>query len=402
MASANYPLPPEVRNDVAARLHAPSLRIRFDEDVDAWKSTKGYQNYLLFLHRLSESVVGYNMPECAAENPSTSMSSAVRSTLDILDKLDRWIDEIPPLPTPQRFGNLAFRTWGKKLEDNAKDLMKSLLPDYLHGSIHLLVPYFVISFGSFTRMDYGTGHEVAFGLFLLCLTHVRFFVPSPEEERNLVLLVFYRYLRLCWRLQDVYRLEPAGSHGVWGLDDYSFLGYIFGSAQLRDQKEIPVDAILKQPLPPTNLYFLLISRIHMVKSGPFFEHSSQLYAIATGVPNWGKVHSGLFKMYEAEVLGKRVVVQHIPVGGLVEWDPVRAPASMSPNAIPVNSTQNASTRAPWSSPAAQSNPSSVSSQLQTGAPWASNSSETRENLAGWTESLIRAPWKAGNSGSPRR
>lgn len=37
--------------------------------------------------------------------------------LVLFDQLDTWIDEIPPLPTPQRFGNLAFRTWGKKLED---------------------------------------------------------------------------------------------------------------------------------------------------------------------------------------------------------------------------------------------------------------------------------------------
>jgi serine/threonine-protein phosphatase 2A activator len=36
--------------------------------------------------------------------------------LDLLDELDRWIDEVPPLPTPQRFGNLAFRTWGERLE----------------------------------------------------------------------------------------------------------------------------------------------------------------------------------------------------------------------------------------------------------------------------------------------
>lgn len=82
-------------------------------------------------------------------------------------------------------------------------------------------------------MDYGTGHEAAFGIFLLCLTLIRFFEPALEEERNLVLVVFTRYFRLCWKLQDVYRLEPAGSHGVWGLDDYSFLGYIFGSGQLR-------------------------------------------------------------------------------------------------------------------------------------------------------------------------
>lgn len=84
-------------------------------------------------------------------------------------------------------------------------------------------------------MDYGTGHETSFALFLLCLTFIRFFDPEPAVEREVVLTVFVRYLRLCWRLQDVYKLEPAGSHGVWGLDDSSFLGYIFGSAQLRGQ-----------------------------------------------------------------------------------------------------------------------------------------------------------------------
>ena len=85
-------------------------------------------------------------------------------------------------------------------------------------------------------MDYGTGHEASFGLFLLCLTLIRFLEPRVEEERDLVLVVFLRYMRLCWRLQDVYKLEPAGSHGVWGLDDYSFLPYIFGSGQLQGKR----------------------------------------------------------------------------------------------------------------------------------------------------------------------
>lgn len=175
--------------------------------------------------------------------------------LAMLDALDGWIDEIPPLPTPQRFGNLAFRTWGKRLESvrqscpvsvmqitltqdcpqEADALLAVLLPASCRPAAPFLKPYLLTSFGSFTRIDYGTGHETSFALLLLCLTLIRFFTPEPRTERELVLVVFLRYLRLCWRLQDVYKLEPAGSHGVWGLDDYSFLGYIFGSGQLRGQ-----------------------------------------------------------------------------------------------------------------------------------------------------------------------
>ncbi|EPQ53928.1 Phosphotyrosyl phosphatase activator [Gloeophyllum trabeum ATCC 11539] len=302
-------------SDIKQISSPPTLKIRTDHDVEVWKMTRGYRDYGIFLRRLSDSVVGTFLPW-----EPESVSQAITSLTALLDKLDSLIDEIPPLLTPQRFGNLAFRTWGKRLEEEADSLLSSLLPSHLSIAVPLIKPYFLTSFGHFVRMDYGTGHETSFGLFLLCLTLVRFLHPNPDEERQIVLILFVRYLRLCWRLQDVYKLEPAGSHGVWGLDDYSFLGYIFGSAQLRDQSEIPVSAILRRPLPPTNLYFMQITRIHQVKHGPFHEHSSQLHAIAVGVPNWGKVNSGLFKMYEAEVLGKRVVVQHIPLGGLLEWD----------------------------------------------------------------------------------
>ncbi|KAF8193326.1 serine/threonine-protein phosphatase 2A activator 1 [Pholiota molesta] len=341
-----------------ANLTPPTLQIQTDYDVEHWKTTRSYSDYQVFLRRLNESVVG-----CIIPWEPSSRSQPAERLLALLDDLDRWIEEIPPLQTPQRFGNLAFRTWGQRLEERADDTLETLLGPEFSAIIPYVKPYLLSAFGSFGRMDYGTGHETSFALFLLCLTLVRFLQPVAEEERDLVLNVFLRYLRLCWKLQDVYRLEPAGSHGVWGLDDYCFLPYIFGSGQLRalsydneDQTDIPVSAILRPPLPPTNLYFMAIMRIHDVKHGPFHEHSSQLHSIAAGVPNWGKVNSGLFKMFEAEVLGKRVVVQHIPLGGLLEWESgdtlpsATVSSSKPPRSTPVGANQLfPSTAAPWAS-----------------------------------------------------
>ncbi|KAG2147724.1 uncharacterized protein EDB93DRAFT_400561 [Suillus bovinus] len=322
----------------------PELKIRTDQDVEIWKSTKGYADYLLFLLRLSEAVVDYTLP--LVNLPKQSQE--IDRILALLDTLSSWVDEIPPLQTPQRFGNLAFRTWGARLEERSDELLSGLLGEKFASASLYLKPYLLTSFGSFLRMDYGTGHELSFAIFLLCLTLIRFLKPEPNEERHMVLSVFVRYLQLCWKLQDVYRLEPAGSHGVWGLDDYTFLGYIFGSGQLRDQTDITVASVLNPPLPQSNLYFMSIMRIHQVKHGPFYEHSSQLHSIAVGVPNWGKVHNGLFKMYEAEVLGKRVVVQHLPLGGLMEWDThvdQRHAPSTSRDA-----PASVDTRAPWTHP----------------------------------------------------
>lgn len=69
----------------------------------------GVQEYLGFIMALNEAVQGKGL---SVECPQ---SSAVTKTIEMLNRFDNWITEIPPTDQPQRFGNKSFRIWNKKL-----------------------------------------------------------------------------------------------------------------------------------------------------------------------------------------------------------------------------------------------------------------------------------------------
>lgn len=66
--------------------------------------------------------------------------------------------------------------------------------------------------------------------FLCCLALIG--LVDQADFAAIVTRVFAGYLTVVRKLQRTYGLEPAGSHGVWGLDDYQFLPFLWGSSQL--------------------------------------------------------------------------------------------------------------------------------------------------------------------------
>jgi serine/threonine-protein phosphatase 2A activator len=170
------------------------------------------------------------------------------------------------------------------------------------GAAVELSAYLDESFGNQQRIDYGTGHELNFVLFLCCVNKMGLF--SPSDHPALVFDVFTRYLDLMEVIQLTYWLEPAGSKGSWGLDDYQFLCFLWGSSQLIGHPDYPPSIVLNTDaiatLTSSYLYFQAVHFISRMKTGPFNEHSALLHSISQ-LQSWGKVNAGLIKMYEEEV-----------------------------------------------------------------------------------------------------
>uniref|UniRef100_A0AC34QVL0 Serine/threonine-protein phosphatase 2A activator n=1 Tax=Panagrolaimus sp. JU765 TaxID=591449 RepID=A0AC34QVL0_9BILA len=284
-------------------------------DMSKWYRSYAYEKYLTFVQRINDSVIG------VTNYDHVFVSDRIQPILNLIDTLDNWMNLFPPeAMADQRFGNKAFRHWYAKFAEEAEKLVKGLLPPGKKDASAEITPYLLDSFGNSTRIDYGSGHEAAFLMFLCCLYHVGS-LKEPDDDKAVVLKIFRRYLKFCRKLQSNYRMEPAGSRGVHAIDDYQFAPFIFGSAQLIGNKQrfIPDHYLNEQTVANyqnENLFFEAIQYINDNKFGPFYEHSNQLYNISS-VATWEKVNSGMFKMYEGECLKKFPVAQHFLFGSIL-------------------------------------------------------------------------------------
>jgi len=126
-------------------------------------------------------------------------------------------------------------------------------------------------------------------------------------------------------IQLTYMLEPAGSHGVWGLDDHHFLPFLLGSAELINSEEIKTPEYIHQEklleeYSEEYMYLNCIQFIKKVKKGVPFHESSPILNDISGAASWQKVANGMIKMYQAEVLQKFPVAKHIHFGTIFPFN----------------------------------------------------------------------------------
>lgn len=297
---------------------APQKHVRSAMEIPAWQKSEAYHELIGFINTVSASIQGKKISSDVPQSPG------VAKVLATLAKMHTLIDETPPIEQPQRFGNMAYREFFQKMKSNADEILADLLPDDKKSALTEISVYFTDSFGNQTRIDYGTGHELAFIFFLCCLFKIG--VLTREDQAAAGLKVFDAYLNLVRRLQLTYRMEPAGSHGVWSLDDYQFIPFIWGSAQLAMNSPIePAQFLDENVIARMKADFMFIGCIDYilkVKTGNFAEHSNQLWGISA-VASWTKINSGLVQMYRKEVLAKFPVIQHVFFGSLMSFSPVK-------------------------------------------------------------------------------
>jgi serine/threonine-protein phosphatase 2A activator len=321
---SRFPIPYTLSEIESHSFTVASPCIYTDDDLTKFLRGTSAQGYLSFVLFLNKSVSGLS------NSNATSSKPCILHLVDMLQTLRSWVEDIPPLDkdaAPQRrFGNPAYRTWAAKVSEESLGLMRALVetaPFHLSKekieSIAIeLTSYYINAFGNQTRIDYGTGHETCFVAMLYCMAKLG--LLEEHDAKDIVCIVFKEYLDTVRKIQRVYCLEPAGTRGVWGLDDYQILSFLWGSSQLVDQRTIQPSSIQQMDILEeyyeTYMYIGCIKFIRDMKLGPFHETSPMLHDIS-GVESWQKINGGMIKLYMGELLSKRQVMQHFLIGSMI-------------------------------------------------------------------------------------
>lgn len=310
-------------------LNAPVKRLLTARDMEKWISSETFAHFVTFIIQLSDSVKGRTNQDLTIPK-----SEGILKIETLLKSINVIVERNPILENEKevsRFGKIEFRSFYDDLEKSIKKLLKETFESLCDWQLLELETYLMNSFGDRQRIDYGSGHELNFLCFLYVLYKYNSYLKE-DDFTNMVLSSFIEYLKLMRIIETQYWLEPAGSHGVWGLDDYHFLPFLFGASQLAVHKHLRPQSIHNEEVvemfSKKYLYFGCVSFINSVKTTTTLKWHSPMLNDISGAKSWKKVAEGMIKMYKVEVLGKLPIMQHFFFGttiscpdGVTEYHP---------------------------------------------------------------------------------
>ena len=292
-------------------MHKPVKRLLTSHDMNIWVESETIKLFVDFITKLSLSVKGKTNQEIM-----TPVSHNVEAVNILIDEISKIVDDNPVALdngiNTSRFGKIEFRTFYDTAKGKIDQFLKNKLPDLKEQQYLELKTYLVESFGDRQRIDYGSGHELNYLCFLYVL--YKYGILKDTDFTNVVLINFINYLKLMRKIEKEYWLEPAGSHGVWGLDDYHFLPFLFGASQVATHKHLKPKSIHNEEVvemfADKYMYFGCIHFINSVKTTASLRWHSPMLNDISGAKSWQTVADGMIKMYKAEVLSKLPIMQH--------------------------------------------------------------------------------------------
>lgn len=137
-------------------------RIQNVNDLKPWMNSPGYQDLTSFLRQLNRFATSQHN---GFSNLDLIKDSKLIALKCLLSTLSAKVDEIEPFTEDknQRFGNKAYRVWFDEMRSQLDNFFKQ----FNEENASELRQYLEDSFGNKQRIDYGTGHELNFIIFLL-------------------------------------------------------------------------------------------------------------------------------------------------------------------------------------------------------------------------------------------
>lgn len=173
------------------------------KDLDLWQKCDGHTHLISFVKQLNHFATG---KEHGSSDYAQVSENLLCRLVKALEDLSTLVDKVPPImhDRNQRFGNQAYRTWFDRMKEYADSYLTA---PHIENEQHQLElrAYLCDSFGNRQRIDYGTGHELNFivflmGLYKICtykrqLTLIKKLIKHNLIFMNYLLFISYLYFR---------------------------------------------------------------------------------------------------------------------------------------------------------------------------------------------------------------